>query len=107
MGIRSKAIIGGLMIVALFALVPLVVQSDYFIGGLTVCFIYGIWTTNWDFMSGLTGRENFGHALFIGAGAYTAAFLDSAFSVNPWWGVVCTENLNPDVVMVKPAEDRV
>jgi hypothetical protein len=22
-------------------------------------------------------------------------------------GVVCTENLNPDVVMVKPAEDRV
>jgi SRSO17 transposase len=24
-----------------------------------------------------------------------------------WDAVVCTENLNPDVVMVKPAEDRV
>ena len=27
-------------------------------------------------MSGLTGRENFGHSLFIGAGAYTAGFLN-------------------------------
>ncbi len=87
MNIPNKARIGGLAALAFFALVPLVTQSDYFIGVLTVCFIYGIWATSWDFMSGLTGRENFGHALFIGAGAYTAAFLGSRFNVNPWWGL--------------------
>ena len=34
-------------------------------------------------MSGLTGRENFGHSLFIGAGAYTAGFLNVSFGLNP------------------------
>ena len=39
-------------------------------------------------MSGLTGRENFGHSLFIGAGAYTAGFLNVNFGVNPWWSLL-------------------
>ena len=34
-------------------------------------------------MSGLTGRENFGHALFIGAGAYTAGFMATVWFLNP------------------------
>jgi branched-chain amino acid transport system permease protein len=38
-------------------------------------------------MSGLTGRENFGHSLFIGAGAYTAGFLNTNLGVDPWWGL--------------------
>jgi branched-chain amino acid transport system permease protein len=38
-------------------------------------------------MSGLTGRENFGHALFIGSGAYTAGFLNTGFGLNPWWSL--------------------
>ena len=56
--------------------------SNYLIGVLTVCVIYGIWAASWDFMSGLTGRENFGHALFIGVGAYTAGFLATDLSAN-------------------------
>ena len=66
------------------ALLPLAaVQSNYLVGVLTVSVIYGIWAASWDFMSGLTGRENFGHALFIGAGAYTAGFLDTSFASTP------------------------
>jgi branched-chain amino acid transport system permease protein len=38
-------------------------------------------------MSGLTGRENFGHSLFIGVGAYTAGFLNVQFGVGPWWSL--------------------
>ena len=38
-------------------------------------------------MSGLTGRENFGHALFIGAGAYTAGFLATVWFANPWYSL--------------------
>lgn len=78
--------------VAVLAALPLFVSSSYWLGALIVCFIYGIWAVSLDFMSGLTGRINFGHTLFIGAAAYTAAFLGTGWGVGAWvgmfWGVV-------------------
>ena len=62
-------IAGGIAVVAILALAPVLISSNYLTGVLTVCVIYGIWASSWDFMSGLSGRENFGHSLFIGAGA--------------------------------------
>ena len=79
--------LGALIAVTALALVPWLIGSDYITGLLTVALCYGIWAASWDFMSGLTGRENFGHSLFIGAGAYTAGFLNVRFGVNPWWGL--------------------
>jgi len=73
--------------VALMALLPLVFASNYLIGVLTVSVIYGIWAVTWDFMSGLTGRENFGHSLFIGVGAYTAGFMNTSLGFNGWWSL--------------------
>jgi branched-chain amino acid transport system permease protein len=70
-----------------FAALPFVIRSSYLIGVLTVAAIYGIWAVSWDFMSGLTGRENFGHSLFIGAGAYAAGALNAIFGWGPWWGL--------------------
>jgi branched-chain amino acid transport system permease protein len=87
MGGTRRDAMGAAAVVAALVLAPLVVRSNYFTGILTVSVIYGIYAASWDFMSGLTGRENFGHALFIGAGAYTAAFLDSKLDINPWWGL--------------------
>ena len=78
---------GAVLVVALLALAPVLLNSNYFTGVLTVCVIYAIWAASWDFMSGLTGRENFGHSLFIGAGAYTAGFLASAWYANPWYSL--------------------
>ncbi len=80
-------IIGGILVVAILAAVPAITGSNYLTGVLTVCVIYGIWAASWDFMSGLTGRENFGHSLFIGAGAYTAGFLSSIWAANPWYSL--------------------
>ena len=73
--------------VAFMAALPLLFGSNYLIGVLTVSVIYGIWAVSWDFMSGLTGRENFGHSLFIGVGAYTAGFLNTVFGFNGWWSL--------------------
>ena len=73
--------------VAFMAALPLVFGGNYLIGVLTVSVIYGIWAVSWDFMSGLTGRENFGHSLFIGVGAYTAGFLNTSFGINGWWSL--------------------
>ncbi|HEX6957328.1 MAG TPA: branched-chain amino acid ABC transporter permease [Ferrovibrio sp.] len=80
-------IAGAVIVVAALALAPVLIGSGYLTGVLTVCAIYGIWAASWDFMSGLTGRENFGHALFIGAGAYTAGFLGTKFFADPWWSL--------------------
>lgn len=78
---------GALGFVAFMAVLPLVFGGNYLIGVLTVSVIYGIWAVSWDFMSGLTGRENFGHSLFIGVGAYTAGFLNTKFGLNGWWSL--------------------
>jgi len=78
---------GATAFVALMVVFPLVFDSRYLIGVLTVSAIYGIWAVSWDFMSGLTGRENFGHSLFIGVGAYTAGFLNTLLGVSGWWNL--------------------
>src|ERR1700709_1041521 len=78
---------GAVAIVAVLALAPMLLNSNYLTGVLTICAIYAIWAASWDFMSGLTGRENFGHSLFIGTGAYTAGFLATVFGFGPWWSL--------------------
>jgi branched-chain amino acid transport system permease protein len=79
--------IGAIVVVAVLVAVPLFANSDYLPGILTIALCNAMWAASWDFMSGLTGRENFGHALFIGSGAYTAGFLATTFNLNPWWGL--------------------
>jgi branched-chain amino acid transport system permease protein len=87
MAMKSVDFYGASIAVAALALVPWLLGSNYVIGILTVALCFGIWAASWDFMSGLTGRENFGHSLFIGAGAYTAGFLNVSYGLSPWWSL--------------------
>lgn len=75
---------GAIAALVILAVLPLVFGGRYLVGVLTVAAIYGIWAVSWDFMSGLTGRENFGHSLFIGVGAYAAGFMNTVFGFGPW-----------------------
>lgn len=78
---------GAAAFVVMMALLPILLSNSYLTGVLTVAVIYAIWAVSWDFMSGLTGRENFGHSLFIGAGAYTAGFLNTVWGFDGWWSI--------------------
>lgn len=78
---------GAALALIVLAAAPQLFGSSYIIGVLTVALCFAIWAASWDFMSGLTGRENFGHSLFIGAGAYTAGFLNVNFHLSPWWSL--------------------
>ena len=80
--------LAAVLALAALAAIPLVFTSSYIIGVMTVAVCYGMWAASWDFMSGLTGRDNFGHSLFIGAGAYTAGFLNVEFGASPWWSLL-------------------
>src|SRR5437762_13501985 len=88
MRIRKIDWLGALIGLCGLAAAPMVFGSSYTIGVLTVALCFGIWAASWDFMSGLTGRENFGHSLFIGAGAYTAGFLNVNFGLSPYWSLI-------------------
>jgi branched-chain amino acid transport system permease protein len=77
----------GVVSLGLLAILPVVAGGSYLVGVLTVAAIYGIWAVSWDFMSGLTGRENFGHSLFIGVGAYAAGFMNVQMGLGPWWSL--------------------
>ena len=76
------------IVVLLFFLVllflPVVTQDPYLLRILILTSIFAILAASWDLLSGFTGQMNFGHALFFGVGAYTAALLNLHLHLPPW-----------------------
>jgi branched-chain amino acid transport system permease protein len=66
---------------------PLVTQDPYLLRILILTSIFAIFAASWDLLSGFTGQMNFGHALFFGVGAYTAALLNLHAHLPPWGSV--------------------
>lgn len=93
---RAINIAGALVALGALIALPLVFRSSYILGVATVALCYAMWAASWDFMSGLTGRENFGHALFIGVGAYAFGFANVTFELQPWVGLL----VGPPVAVV-------
>lgn len=77
----------GVAVLLALALVPLAVRDRYFLSVFTLANLYAAIAASWDLLSGYTGRENFGHALFIGTGAYTAALLNTRLHLSPALGI--------------------
>jgi branched-chain amino acid transport system permease protein len=79
------------IIVVLFFLVllglPLFTRDPYLLRILILTSIFAILAASWDLLSGFTGQINFGHALFFGVGAYTAALLNQHAHVPPWGSI--------------------
>jgi branched-chain amino acid transport system permease protein len=66
---------------------PLVTQDPYLLRILILASIFAIFAASWDLLSGFTGQMNFGHALFFGVAAYTAALLNLHARVPPWGSI--------------------
>ncbi|MBM4330148.1 MAG: branched-chain amino acid ABC transporter permease [Deltaproteobacteria bacterium] len=79
------------VVVLLFFLVliflPVVTQDPYLLRILILSSIFAILAASWDLLSGFTGQMNFGHALFFGVGAYTAALLNLHAHIPPWGSI--------------------
>lgn len=50
--------------------------------------LFAYWAAAWNILGGMAGQISFGHAAFIGAGAYTSSILFARFGVNPWLGML-------------------
>ena len=68
----------------LLFILPLITQEPYTLRILIFSNIFVIFAVSWDFLSGYTGQVNFGHALFFGVAAYTAAMLNKYLGLQPW-----------------------
>lgn len=74
--------------VAALLLFPLVYEDAYLMSVLVLACIYTVYVASWDLLSGFTGQENFGFALFIGAGAYIVGFITKfGGGITPLWGI--------------------
>jgi branched-chain amino acid transport system permease protein len=72
--------------VAILAVLPLLITSQYLLHLLILVFIYAIVATNWDLTLGYAGLFNWAHTAFFALGAYTAGILSKTFGLNPWIG---------------------
>jgi branched-chain amino acid transport system permease protein len=68
-------------------LLPVFTQDPYLLRILILTSIFAILAASWDLLSGFTGQMNFGHALFFGVGAYTAALLNLHAHLPPWGSI--------------------
>lgn len=76
---------GVLALILLFF--PIFSSSEYFIHILIMCLMFAYLGNCWNILAGFTGQYSLGHALFVGAGAYTSALLFISYGVSPWLGM--------------------
>lgn len=81
---RGVDILGVALVVVALIAAPALMPNNYYLGILTVGLIYAIWVASWDFMSGLTGRMNFGQGLAFGIAGYVTALLNTLSGFSPW-----------------------
>lgn len=73
-----------LLVGILLLVFPVFSQEPFILRVLIIAAIFAILAASWDLLSGFTGQINFGHALFFGVAAYTAALLNLNFGLAPW-----------------------
>jgi branched-chain amino acid transport system permease protein len=90
---RRIAIILGLSVALLFALFPAVARallSDhaYWIQIYIWILFFAMCATAWNIIGGFAGQYSFGHAAFLGIGAYTSTLLYLNLGISPWLGMI-------------------
>lgn len=69
-------------------LVPFVLPTQYSVHVAILVLLFAFLGTAWNLLAGFGGQHSFGHAVFVGTGAYTTALLNAKLGVNPWIGMV-------------------
>lgn len=78
------SILGILLLIGL----PLIFKSQYFISILIMVMLYIVYSGSWNILGGFAGQLSFGHAIYIGVGAYVSTCLFAYYNVSPWIGML-------------------
>ncbi len=73
----SRTAAAAIVLAALVAAPFLAARSEYAIEVLFLIFLYGAMATAWNLLGGFAGQVSFGHAAFLGIGAYATTILIS------------------------------
>jgi branched-chain amino acid transport system permease protein len=79
----SRLLVLGLVFAATLSLLPVVYSNDFVLTIMTLANTFAVVAASWDFFTGLTGRFNFGQALFFGIGSYAAGFMNLNLRYGP------------------------
>ncbi|MDP3841219.1 MAG: branched-chain amino acid ABC transporter ATP-binding protein/permease [Oxalobacteraceae bacterium] len=73
-----------LLFVAAVALLPVLPSPEFWITLANYIGLYSIVAIGLVLLTGVAGLTSFGQAAFVGIGAYTSAYLSTAYGLNPW-----------------------
>ena len=86
--LRSKKTIYASIVVALVALLPVVVRSDYIVGQVfTLMLVFAIYASSWNLLA-YSGQGSLGHAAFLGIGGFASSLLAIRTGMPPIVGLV-------------------
>jgi branched-chain amino acid transport system permease protein len=81
----------GVRVAAVTALVlaafPFAVTDPFYQQIVVMTLMYGALGASWNLVGGFLGRVSFGHAVFLGLGAYTTLLLLHHLKLSPWIGI--------------------
>jgi branched-chain amino acid transport system permease protein len=81
---RTLAALG----VALLLAMPLITRNPFYQHLLIMVMFWTLLGTAWNLLGGFGGQVSFGHATFLGVGAYTTLILYLKLGWSPWLGLV-------------------
>ena len=67
---------------------PVVFPSPFFVHLMIMVLMWTVLGAAWNILGGYGGQVSFGHATFLGAGAYTTMILFLKLGIAPWYGIV-------------------
>jgi len=79
----SRFLILGIVFGATLFFLPIAYSNDFALTIMTFANTFAVVAASWDFFTGLTGRFNFGQALFFGIGSYAAGFMNLNLKYGP------------------------
>src|SRR5512139_3685618 len=81
-----KKIVIAIAVLLLLA-APWIVSAPFFIHLMIMVLMWTVLGASWNILGGFTGQVSFGHATFLGAGAYTTMILFLKLGISPWYGI--------------------
>lgn len=80
--------IGILIGLIILAAAPIIFPSPFFVHLMIMVLMWTVLGAAWNILGGFGGQVSFGHAAFLGAGAYTTMILYLKLGIAPWFGIV-------------------
>src|SRR4029450_2444841 len=82
---KRLLVVGG---IAFLLVAPLLTSNAFFQHLMIMVLFWTLLGTSWNLLGGFAGQVSFGHATFLGVGAYTTMLLYLNLGVPPWFGVI-------------------